>query len=78
MSQLFSSSVANSNTCAGVLNITGNNNSTTASVPEFVEQDSTIFLMNTEVIGNPITDSVVAVNDVSLQWLPQDETLLQD
>ena len=41
-----------------------------STVPLFVKQDSTILPMNSEIISNAITNSVVTVSDEYLQWLP--------
>ena len=61
-----------------MVNSTGISSSTTATVPIFVKQDSTIVLINSEVLSDAISDNVVAISDFSLQWLPQNETLLKD
>jgi hypothetical protein len=61
-----------------MVNSTGIESSGIATVPEFVEIDSSIILSPSEVTSDAITDGVIAVSDVPLQWLPQNETLLKD
>lgn len=61
-----------------MVNSAGVNSSSAATVPIFVKQDPTVVLMSSQVTTDAITNSVITVSDFTLQWLPQNETLLKD